>query len=304
MVPHGDRRVFHRPHPAPTDRFDALLEVLSATPAERRALATARDRIEEAGRRAKSHRTAHPGPADPAPGPAWLSARPGAAPRQLPAAARMFTGRTRELAHLDAALDEKSRADGTLLVCVIGGMGGIGKTSLALHWAYRHLDRFPDGQMYVNLRGFDSTGQPLIPATVIRGFLEALGVSLTAIPAGQEAQAGLYRSLVVARRMLIMLDNARDTAQVTPLLPGGATCTVLITSRRQLTGLIARHGARSVALDVLPGDEAHQLLARHLGRTVLTPNRMRWPPCGTAARDCPWHSASSPPAPSSIPACR
>ena len=282
MVPHGDRRVFHRPHPAPTDRFDALLEVLSATPAERRALATARDRIEEAGRRAKSHRTAHPGPADPAPGPAWLSARPGAAPRQLPAAARMFTGRTRELAHLDAALDEKSRADGTLLVCVIGGMGGIGKTSLALHWAYRHLDRFPDGQMYVNLRGFDSTGQPLIPATVIRGFLEALGVSLTAIPAGQEAQAGLYRSLVVARRMLIMLDNARDTAQVTPLLPGGATCTVLITSRRQLTGLIARHGARSVALDVLPGDEAHQLLARHLGRTRVNAE----PDAVATLRDC------------------
>jgi tetratricopeptide (TPR) repeat protein len=266
----------------PTDRFDVLVEVLSATPAQRRALATARDRIEEAGRRAKSHRTAHPGPAVPAPDHAWLSARPEAVPRQLPAAANMFTGRTRELAHLDTALDEQSQADGTLLVCVIGGMGGIGKTWLATHWAHLHLDRFPDGQMYVNLRGFDPNDQPLTPATVIRGFLEALGVSLTAIPVEQEAQAGLYRSLVVSRRMLIVLDNARDTAQVTPLLPGGATCTVLITGRRQLTGLIARHSARSVALDVLPGDEAHQLLTRHLGRTRLNAE----PEAVATLRDC------------------
>jgi transcriptional regulator with XRE-family HTH domain len=110
----------------PTDRFDALLEVLSATPAERRTLATARDRIEEANRRTRSRRTAHPVPAAPVPGHPAPSARPAAAPRQLPAAPPMFTGRTRELAQLDAALDEQSRAGGTLVVSAIAGMGGIG----------------------------------------------------------------------------------------------------------------------------------------------------------------------------------
>jgi tetratricopeptide (TPR) repeat protein len=253
----------------PTDRFDALLEVLSATPAERRALATARDRIEEAGRRAKSRRAARGVPAASGPGHTSMPARPGTVPRQLPVAPRMFTGRTRELAHLDTALNEQSQAGGTLVVSVIGGMGGIGKTWLALHWAHQRLDRFPDGQLYADLRGFDPAGQPMTPATVVRGFLEALGVAPTAIPVELQAQAGLYRSLAVGKRMLIVLDNARDTAQVTPLLPGGSTCTVLITSRRQLTGLIATHGARPVHLDVLPGDEAHQLLARHLGRTRL-----------------------------------
>ncbi|HEV2342875.1 MAG TPA: tetratricopeptide repeat protein [Actinocrinis sp.] len=270
----------------PTDRLDALLEVLCATPAERRALATARDRVEETNRRAKRRpitRSVSVAPASAsaptsasvsaatavdAPS-AALAAQPCAVPRQLPAAPRLFTGRTRELTRLDTALDEQAEAGGTLVISVIGGMGGVGKTWLALHWAHRHLDRFPDGQLYVDLRGFDPTGRPLAPATVVRGFLEALDVAPTAIPTGQEAQAALYRSLAADRRMLIVLDNAQDTAQVVPLLPGGATCTVLITSRRQLSGLIATHGAHALALDVLPGDEARQLLARHLGRTRL-----------------------------------
>ncbi len=249
----------------PTGRFDALLELLSATPAERRALATARDRIEEANHQAKSRRPAS-APAAAAPRRAALS---GEVPRQLPAAPRIFTGRARELAYLDATLEKQSQAGGMLVISVIGGMGGIGKTWLALHWAHRHLNRFPDGQLYVNLRGFDPTGQPLTSATAVRGFLEALGVPPAAIPVGQDAQAALYRSLAVGKRMLIVLDNARDTAQVAPLLPGGPLCTVLITSRRQLAGLIATHGAQSMTLDVLPGDEARQLLARHLGRTRL-----------------------------------
>ncbi len=260
----------------PTDRFDALLEVLCATPAEQRALATARDRIEEAHRGFKRRRSALPAP--PSTGPNGVSLNgaatplpvPRAVPRQLPAAPRMFTGRDRELSSLDRALDEQSQAGGTLVVSAIGGMGGVGKTWLALHWAHRRLDRFPDGQLYVDLRGFDPAGRPVAPATVVRGFLEALGVSSAAIPVEPEAQAALYRSLAAERRMLIILDNASDTAQVTPLLPGGATCTVLVTSRRRLTGLIATHGARSVVLDVLPGDEARQLLARHLGRTRLS----------------------------------
>ncbi|NUS16829.1 MAG: helix-turn-helix domain-containing protein, partial [Streptomyces sp.] len=236
----------------PTDRFDALLKVLDAAPAEQRALATARDRIEEAARRARRPR----GPRTPAP------SAPSPVPRQLPAAPALFTGRERELALLDAALEEQPADGGTLAV---GGMGGIGKTWLALHWAHERLDRFPDGQLYADLRGFDPGGRPLDPAAVRRGFLEALGVDPAALPAGQEAQEALYRTLTRGRRMLLLLDNARDSAQLVPLLPGGTACTVLATSRRQLTELIAAHGARPVSLGVLPGHEARRLLARHLG---------------------------------------
>ncbi|HEU5427039.1 MAG TPA: tetratricopeptide repeat protein [Actinocrinis sp.] len=246
----------------PTDRFDALLDVLGATPVERGALATARDRVEEADRRARARRGSR--------GLASSGTSPPRVPvQQLPAAPRTFTGRLRELAALDAALGDESQHNDTPMVCAIGGMGGVGKTWLAVHWAHRHLDRFPDGQLYVNLRGFEPVSQPMPPAAVVRGFLEALGVSPAAFPVAQEAQAGLYRSLVAGRRLLILLDNARDTAQVVPLLPGDATCSVLITSRRQLTGLIATHGARSLALSVLPEDDARGLLAQHLGQVRL-----------------------------------
>jgi tetratricopeptide (TPR) repeat protein/transcriptional regulator with XRE-family HTH domain len=240
----------------PTDRFDALIEVLGATPAERRALADARDRVEEANRQAKKRRPA-------------VHAEPPALPRQLPAAPRWFTGRTRELARLDAALAGPPEAGGPVVISAIGGTGGIGKTWLALHWAHQNRERFPDGQLYVNLRGFDPTGQPLAPATAVRGFLEALCATPGAIPTDPDAQVGLYRSLLAGKRMLILLDNARDSGQAIPLLPGSPTCTVLITSRQQLTELIATHGARPVDLDVLPRDEARKLLARHLGRDRL-----------------------------------
>ena len=246
----------------PTDRFDALLEVLGVAPVEQRALATARDRVEEVGRRTGGRRDARLSePGRPAP--------PDGVTYRLPAAPALFTGRTHELAELDAALDERSRAEGSPPICAIGGMGGIGKTWLALQWAHRHLDRFPDGQLYVDLRGFDPVGRPMDPATAVRGFLEALGVAPPAIPAAHDARFGLYRSLVASRRMLILLDNARDTEQVAPLLPGDGTCTVLITSRRQLVGLTATRGACAVAVDVLPEDEARQLLARHLGHARL-----------------------------------
>jgi tetratricopeptide (TPR) repeat protein/transcriptional regulator with XRE-family HTH domain len=246
----------------PTDRFDALIDVLDASPADRRALADARDRVEETHRRVRDRRGAGTASQSPA------RASGGAArvvPRQLPAAPRLFTGRTAELARLDAALGPRD----ALAISAISGSGGIGKTWLALHWAHRRLDRFPDGQLYVNLRGFDPSGQPLAPAAVLRGFLQALGAEPGAIPSEPEAQVGLYRSLLAGRRMLILLDNARDTAQLASLLPGDSTCTVLITSRRDLTGLIATHGAHPVNLDVLPRHEARELLARHLGRARL-----------------------------------
>jgi DNA-binding SARP family transcriptional activator/tetratricopeptide (TPR) repeat protein len=186
-------------------------------------------------------------------------------PRQLPAPPRQFTGRTRELAYLTAALDGQPGSGGTLVVTAIGGTGGIGKTWLALHWAYQHLDRFPDGQLYVDLRGFDPGGQAVRPATVVRGFLDALGVAPRAVPADLDAQVELFRSLVADRHMLIVLDNARDSEQIAPLLPNGPTCTVLVTSRRRLSGPTGAHGARTLDLDVLPDDDARHLLISHLG---------------------------------------
>lgn len=237
----------------PTDRFDALLEVLGAEPAERRALADARDRVEEANRRVNRHSTTP-----------QVSSK--AVPCQLPAAPGMFTGRVREFAELDAILAGQSD---TLLIAAIGGTGGIGKTWLALHWAYQRLDRFPDGQLYVNLRGFDPSGQPTPAGAAVRGFLDALGVKPATLPVELDAQVARYRSLVTGKRMLILLDNARDVDHVAPLLPGSPTCTVLVTSRRHLTGLAALHGARLLDLDVLPEPDARELLAHHLGSERL-----------------------------------
>jgi DNA-binding SARP family transcriptional activator/tetratricopeptide (TPR) repeat protein len=191
--------------------------------------------------------------------------RPAAVPRQLPAAPRRFTGRSAELSILTNALDDRSASGATPSVCVIGGVGGIGKTWLAVHWAHLRADRFPDGQLYVDLRGFDPSGQPTPAHTAIRGFLEALGVAPAAIPPEPEVQIGLYRSLMADKRMLILADNAREAAQVIPLLPAGPACMVLVTSRRRLTGLISAHGAVPVDLDALGRDDARRLLVRHLG---------------------------------------
>jgi DNA-binding SARP family transcriptional activator len=190
-------------------------------------------------------------------------------PRQLPAAPRLFTGRSRELTLISEAIAE-GRPGGATAVVAISGGGGIGKTWLALHWAHRNLDRFPDGQLYVDLRGFDPTGEPTPPASAIRGFLGALGVDRAAIPLDPDAQIGMYRSLIAHKRMLIVLDNARDAAQVASLLPGGPNCAVLVTGRRYLHGLITAHGAHAVVLGTFSADEGEQLLALHLGRHRIT----------------------------------
>jgi DNA-binding SARP family transcriptional activator len=190
-------------------------------------------------------------------------------PRQLPAPPWRFTGRTTELAHLNTALDEQTDVGGTVVISAIGGIGGIGKTALALHWAHQHRHRFPDGQLHVNLRGFDRSGRPTPTGEAICGFLTALGADPAMLPAELDTQAAEYRSLVAGKRLLIVLDNAHDIDQITPLLPGSPTCTVLITSRRQLTGLAALHGARLLDLDVLPEPDARELLAHHLGHDRL-----------------------------------
>ncbi|MFI7233284.1 BTAD domain-containing putative transcriptional regulator [Nonomuraea angiospora] len=191
-----------------------------------------------------------------------LAPRPVPVPRQLPPPPPSFAGRSREL----AALDQIMAAPGdTVVISAIGGTGGVGKTWLALHWAHGNLPRFPDGQLYVNLRGFDPSDAPMPPETAVRGFLDALGVDAAAVPVGLEAQAALYRSLVAGKRMLIVLDNARDTGQVTPLLPGSPSCAVLVTSRRLLPGLITGHGARPIPLDAFDPEEARQAITGLLG---------------------------------------
>ncbi|MFF7997568.1 BTAD domain-containing putative transcriptional regulator [Streptomyces sp. NPDC007917] len=186
-------------------------------------------------------------------------------PHQLPAPPAAFTGRSRELAQLDSMLDAEAREGGTVVISAIGGPGGIGKTWLALRWAHDQQMRFPDGQLYADLRGFSPSGKPVSPAVVLRGFLETLCTDPATIPADSDAMAGLFRSLTADKHMLIVLDNARDTAQVAPLLPGSPTCTVVITSRNQLTGLATAHGAQPLTLDVLTDAEARRLLTRRLG---------------------------------------
>jgi tetratricopeptide (TPR) repeat protein len=151
------------------------------------------------------------------------------------------------------------------VISAIGGTAGVGKTALALHWAHQVADRFPDGQLHVNLRGYDPSGNPAIPADAIRGFLDALGVPAGRIPASAEAQAGLYRDLLADRRMLIVLDNARDERQVRPLLPASPASLILVTSRSQLSGLAAADAARLLNLDVLTHAEAVDMLTARLG---------------------------------------
>ncbi len=207
------------------------------------------------------------GPDLPVPEPhAAGAAREEVIPRLLPVATRHFTGRAEALGTLAALADEASH---TTVIAVIAGTAGVGKTTLALHFAHQSAARFPDGQLYVNLRGFDPAGPPMPAAEAVRLFLDALAVPAARIPAGLDAQAGLYRSLLAGRRMLVLLDNARDVDQVRPLLPAGPGCLVIVTSRRQLTSLVAVEGALPLTLDVLGDAEAQELLARRLGPARL-----------------------------------
>jgi DNA-binding SARP family transcriptional activator len=187
-----------------------------------------------------------------------------AIPRQLPPAVPHFAGRADVLRTLASHLAEGAAPGAAPVISAISGAAGTGKTTVAIHWAHQVAARFPDGQLYVNLRGFDRADAPVTPAQAVRGFLSALGVPAGRIPADFDAQVGLYRSLVAGRRMLVLLDNARDVAQVRPVLAGSTGALTLVTSRSELSGLVAG-GARPVLLDVLSGPEARQLLAAVLG---------------------------------------
>jgi len=192
--------------------------------------------------------------------------REASVPRQLPSGVAHFAGRGAELAALDAVLCGGGGGGPGVVISAIGGTAGVGKTALALQWAHQVADRFPDGQLYANLRGFDAGGgQPTDPADVLRGFLDAFGVHPERIPHDTESLAALYRSVLAGRRMLVLLDNAADVAQVRPLLPASPECLVIVTSRRELSALAAREGALLVQLDVLSAQEANELLVARLG---------------------------------------
>ncbi len=184
-------------------------------------------------------------------------------PAQVPPDVAAFAGRAGELRALHAMLPAGTPAGPA--TAVITGTAGVGKTALAIRFARQAAARFPDGQLYVNLRGFDPCASPVSAGTALRGFLEALSVPYRQVPPDLEGRTALFRSLLNGKRMLLLLDNARSTAQVRPLLPGSPGCMVVITSRSQLTGLVAAEGASLIQLDVLSGTDARELLAGRLG---------------------------------------
>jgi len=218
---------------------------------------------------------ASPGPvtraaADRGPGPA------GDGPRQLPASARLV-GRRAEVRSLNALLADSATAESSVLISAISGTAGVGKTTLALHWARQVAPRFGDGLLYVNLRGFDPSGQPVPPDQALRGFLDAFEVPPEQVPADLDTRAALYRSVLAGRRVLVVLDNAIDSDQVRPLLPGSPGCLVVVTSRTELTSLAAAEGAHLINLDTLTEAESGELLKARLGqhRVAREPDAVR-----------------------------
>jgi DNA-binding SARP family transcriptional activator len=186
-------------------------------------------------------------------------------PAQLPLDMYGFVGRRRELSYLDATMAKAAEQPTAVIVSAVSGPAGVGKTALVVHWAHQVAGRFPDGQLYVNLRGTASSGSPMAPAEALHGFLEALGVPAERLPTTVDAQAALYRSLLAGRRMLVLLDDAAGVEQVRPLLPGAAGCLAVVTSRDRLTGLVASDGAQPLILDVLSRAQSWRLLAHRVG---------------------------------------
>jgi DNA-binding SARP family transcriptional activator/tetratricopeptide (TPR) repeat protein len=219
---------------------------------------------------AERQRDERPGPAPPA----------SRVPAQLPADVYAFAGREGEL----SALDELADVGGVstaVVVSAVSGTAGVGKTALAVRWAHRVRDRFPDGQLYLDLRGYDSE-QPLSVSDALARLLSALGLAGSEIPLDPDDRAARYRTELSDRRMLVLLDNAATTDQIRQLLPGAPGCLVLVTSRDSLAGLVARHGARRLDLDLLPLDDAVRLLGWLIGdRVAAEPAAAR-----TLAEEC------------------
>lgn len=269
-------------HPLREPLWERLLTALAASGRRAEALAS----YESVRRHLAAELGTDPGPAlqqifgdlltEARPAPSLPSA-PAVVPRQLPAEVSGFTGRTVELAELQALVHDGDRPAGAVVIAVIAGMAGVGKTALAVHWAHRAADAFVDGQLYLDLQGHSPAGSPTDPLQALAGFLRSLGVAPSEIPTGVEHAAALYRSLVAGRRILVVLDNASGAEQVRPLLPGSPTCMVLVTSRDRLSGLVATHGARRLTLDALPPDDALALLREALGaeRVVAEPEAAR-----------------------------
>jgi DNA-binding SARP family transcriptional activator/tetratricopeptide (TPR) repeat protein len=181
-----------------------------------------------------------------------------AAPSQLPADVNGFVGRVDQSHHLD-----RLAAD-PWTIAVLTGPPGVGKTTLAVHWAHTARERFPDGQMFLNLRGFDPD-DGMTPGEALRDLLDGLGAPAEQLPASLDAQAARYRSLLSGRRVLLVFDNVRDADQVLPLLPGTPTAMVVVTSRNRLTALLATNGAQPITVDLLSFDQACELFTRRVG---------------------------------------
>jgi tetratricopeptide (TPR) repeat protein/transcriptional regulator with XRE-family HTH domain len=190
-----------------------------------------------------------------------------AVPAQLPADVSHFLGRVAQLEWLDDAIARPRTGTTTMVVSAVAGTAGVGKTALAVHWAHKVRDQFPDGQLYVNLRGYDPH-RPVAASEALVGFLTALGVAGTDIPSNLDDQSARYRTAITGRRMLVVLDNAGTVEQVRPLLPGSASCVVVVTSRDSLAGLVVVDGARRLELDLLPLPDAIALLRRLIGARV------------------------------------
>jgi tetratricopeptide (TPR) repeat protein len=216
-----------------------LIRLLGATPAEQGVLATARDRVEELRRRGL---------------PTGVSVAELPTPRQLPADVPGFIGRAGQLAALDALLDHREPTP----IRVVSGSPAVGKTTLVVHWAHRVAGRFPDGQLYLDLRGYGPQ-RPVSPAAALAVLLRGLGLAPALVPRTVPERAAVYRTLLTDRRMLVVLDNAHTAEQVRPLLPGGGSSAVVVTSRDDLAGLVARDGAHRIVLDVLAPAEAATL---------------------------------------------
>jgi DNA-binding SARP family transcriptional activator/DNA-binding XRE family transcriptional regulator len=194
-----------------------------------------------------------------------------ATPAQLPAEVAAFTGRTRQREELDRLLEPGADTTAVVISAIVG-TAGVGKTALAVHWAHLVRDHFPDGQLYVNLRGYATTA-PMSPLQALAGFLRALGVPAEQVPVEPALAADLFRTLLAGKRMLLLLDNARSAEQVRPLLPGSPGCLVLATSRNRLSGLVAKEGAGRLILDVLTPSEAVGLMARILAKEWVAAER-------------------------------